>query len=440
MRKKRLKKTLFGRILVRLTVPLFFLGAIFMGVQLANQIKAINTLHRVESRNIFDAAQIKLRSEVKKQDSIQNPERLNQKIKELSTFHGIPPIEIIDIIKRKRLFSSQSELSQEDLKNIENSLRAKKEGKPYAIIVDKNNNRLNAFIPLVGLEKNQIFIARVQYPLMNFNAVLHESRWTLIFILVLIALVGWLIGSGLSKSIVIPIKTLNFATREIMAGKLGKHVKIETNDEIQTLADTFNEMSDTLKQMKNQAKDSNPLTGLPGNQGIFEEVQKRIYEKQKFVMFHTDLDRFKVFNDHYGLAKGDEAIRKTADLLRAIREQRDKTDFIGHQGGDDFVVITRPQHAAELGQLICDQFDKQVVQALYPEEDLKNGYTLHFDRRGYTETGEKKTVKFPLLAISLAGVSNINKDFADHFQCMNAAVDVKKKVKEQLNSCYLIEE
>ena len=125
-----------------------------------------------------------------------------------------------------------------------------------------------------------------------------------------------------------------------------------------------------------------------------------------------------------------------------IRLLGSKDDFVGHQGGDDYVVIVKPAKAKEIAETIVKRFDGEVVKSLYRKEDYERGYFLKEDRRAMAETGatEAKIVKFPLLAISLAGVSNAKKDFADYFDCLNRAVSVKGKVKAEVKSCYLIEE
>ncbi len=195
-------------------------------------------------------------------------------------------------------------------------------------------------------------------------------------------------------------------------------------------------------QMKQRAEDSNPLTGLPGNQGIFNEIKRRIHEKQKFVVFHTDLDRFKAFNDYYGLAKGDEVIKQTAAILRdALREKGAKSDFVGHQGGDDFIVIVGQHHSKEVAEYVTSRFESRIVKAFYNKDDYERGYMVGIDRRAELAPGEvAKPAQIPLMAISLAGVSNGKKDFADYFDCLERAVKVKTEVKKIPGSCYQIQE
>ncbi len=443
--KKRSKKTtLFSRITVRLTFPLLTLAAFFTAIQLTNQMNTMNEYYKIESRLAFDHAQKVLAELVKDPENISDPQKLKEPLDLFAHNFRIAPIQMFDLFNRSPLFEGEKkDWNMTDYQAMEKSLREKQLGKPYFVRIDKEAKRLVAYIPVEGLTEKRLWVARTSFPLAHVRDALISSRWTLGIIIFLILSTGVFIGRGLAKSIVNPIRTLNEATQEILEGHLGKHVKILTGDEIETLADTFNHMSESLKVMRARAEDANPLTQLPGNQGIFHEINKRIYEKQKFVMFHTDLDRFKVFNDTYGLARGDEVIKKTANLLKeAVQLKGSKDDFIGHQGGDDFMLIVKPAHAKDLAEYIIARFDKEIVRSVYRKEDYERGYILAVDRREMAETGapEAKQVQFPLLAISLAGITNAKKDFADYFDCLSRAIPVKKEVKKTVQSSYIIQE
>jgi diguanylate cyclase (GGDEF)-like protein len=442
--KRQKKTTLFTRITIRLTLPLFFLAAIFTGLLLTNQMNTLNQYYKIESRVAFDAIQKGLSQLIKAQKDFSDLGNFKTKLEVLPSSYRVTPIQIFDLFKRSSLFpGEQIPWDMPDYQAMEKSLEQKQAGKPYFVRIDKDEGRLVAYIPLQGFTENDIWIARTMFPLADLQDALVSSRWTLGTMIFLILLTGIIIGGGLAKSIVSPIRTLNEATQEIVEGHLGKHVAISTGDEIETLADTFNHMSESLQVMKQRAEDANPLTQLPGNQGIFYDLNKRIHEKQKFVLFHIDLDRFKIFNDTYGLARGDEVIKKTANLLKEVlREKGSKEDFIGHQGGDDFVLVVKPNRAKEAAEYLIDRFDHDLVKTLYRKEDYERGYVMAVDRRKIDETGEiqEKLVKFPLLAISLAGVSNAKKDFADYFDCLSRAVLVKKEVKKSVQSSYMIEE
>lgn len=441
-RHRHLHITLFTRIMMSLTLPLLCLTLFFTALQLANQMRSLNESYQIRSRFAFESVHRAI--EIAYQNAGETreaTESLKPLLTELESIHNGIDIGLYDLYERSLLPITPGAWTEFDSKGAETGLYQKQQGQQYAAKVNKESRKLLAYIPIEDKDGNIRLIAKIEFPLANIRTALAASRWMLAIMVFMIVLTGVAIGARLSGSIVKPIKALNDATNEIMEGHLGKHVHIETGDEIQALAETFNHMSDALKEMKKKAQDSNPLTGLPGNQGIFQELKRRIHERQKFVLFHIDLDRFKVFNDHFGLAKGDEAIKKTAELMaEAVKEKGGKDDFIGHQGGDDFVLITKPNRADDLGTYIVHYFDAKIVKSLYPPKDYEQGYTLQLDRRRLAETGEEIMAKFPLLAISLAGVSNAKKDFADYFDCMSSAVNAKKEVKKIIESCYVIKE
>lgn len=145
--------------------------------------------------------------------------------------------------------------------------------------------------------------------------------------------------------------------------------------------------------------DANPLTRLPGNISIQREVERRMATRALFAVCYLDLNRFKAFNDHYGFKRGDEVIQRTARiLLQASKTHGNPQDFIGHIGGDDFILITTADRADAVCDQIIRQFDAMAPQ-LYDEEDRARGYLLHHDRKG-------QEVKTPILSISIALVTN----------------------------------
>lgn len=104
----------------------------------------------------------------------------------------------------------------------------------------------------------------------------------------------------------------------------------------------------------------NPLSGLPGNPEIEKEIRLRLQEGQPFGIAYIDLNRFKEFNDRFGFLEGDRVIQALADLLvKAISQHGDPAvDFIGHIGGDDFVIIVRPHVLENVVRYILDEFDR----------------------------------------------------------------------------------
>ncbi|MBM3249966.1 MAG: response regulator [Candidatus Omnitrophica bacterium] len=145
--------------------------------------------------------------------------------------------------------------------------------------------------------------------------------------------------------------------------------------------------------------EANPLTRLPGNVSILNELQRRLDANTPFAVCYADLDKFKSYNDKYGFEHGDEVIRETARILiRATQELGNPDDFIGHIGGDDFVVITTPNTVDALCTKIIADFEK-TSPTFYTEVDRKRSYILAKDRQG-------KEQKVPLLSVSIGVVTN----------------------------------
>jgi diguanylate cyclase (GGDEF)-like protein len=176
----------------------------------------------------------------------------------------------------------------------------------------------------------------------------------------------------------------------------------------------------------------NPLTDLPGNVLITEEIKYRLKQPEPFVFMYIDLDNFKAFNDTYGPARGDRVIRLLADILtEKVRGQSGSTDFIGHIGGDDFVVITSPANAEQISKLIIEAFDER-VRLLYDASDLERGYLPGTDRQGMTR-------QFPIMTLSIGAVSNAQRTFTDHEEMVRVAAEMKQFAKQQANSYYALD-
>lgn len=145
--------------------------------------------------------------------------------------------------------------------------------------------------------------------------------------------------------------------------------------------------------------EANPLTRLPGNVSILNELTLRMENNSAFAVCYIDLDKFKAYNDKYGFEHGDEVIRATARILvETTQRLGNPGDFIGHIGGDDFVIVTTPEVVDAVCKKIIADFDK-VAPSLYNETDRKNGYIIAHDRQG-------KEQRFPFLSISIGVVTN----------------------------------
>ncbi len=176
--------------------------------------------------------------------------------------------------------------------------------------------------------------------------------------------------------------------------------------------------------------DANPLTHLPGNTSIMEELQTQISAKKKFAVGYADLDKFKVYNDKYGFEKGDEVLRELARIIiKNVREKAGNEAFIGHIGGDDFVFVCDDAIVDSVCEGIIKDFDSK-VPALYNKEDIERGFVVGRNRQGQEE-------KFGLLAVSIGIVSNRNHNITHLAQIGEIGAELKKYAKSFEKSNYV---
>lgn len=130
---------------------------------------------------------------------------------------------------------------------------------------------------------------------------------------------------------------------------------------------------DTLARIQVElARGANPLTGLPGNVAIEEELNRRKRAEQAFTVIYADLDHFKAYNDTYGFEKGDQVITLLARILSyATKKWGTEKDFVGHIGGDDFIIITVPDCAEEICKSVIRLF-RRLVGNLLEKSMTKN--------------------------------------------------------------------
>lgn len=178
--------------------------------------------------------------------------------------------------------------------------------------------------------------------------------------------------------------------------------------------------------------EANPLTRLPGNVSILNDLTRRLESKLKFAVCYVDLDKFKSYNDTYGFKHGDEVIKETARILiRTAQQFGNPDDFIGHIGGDDYVLVTTMPMVDNICKSIIDEFEK-TVPSFYNETDRKNGYIMGKDRKG-----EKQ--KIPLLSVSIGVVSNEYRSIEHVAQIGEIGAELKSHAKRLERSNYLVD-
>jgi GGDEF domain-containing protein len=191
-------------------------------------------------------------------------------------------------------------------------------------------------------------------------------------------------------------------------------------------------MGKRLKKLEEMYLDASPLTLLPGGIAIENILKKRIETQQPMAFCLIDLDNFKSFNDRYGYAKGSELLKETGRIIEeAVRTLGTPEDFVGHIGGDDFVVITEPVRMRSIGEEIISRFDKRVPD-FYDHGDREKGYIMGRTRQGVE-------MKFPILTISIAIVTNERKSLSSALQASEIAAELKDYAKSIPKSVLVID-
>ncbi|MBK8232763.1 MAG: response regulator [Candidatus Eisenbacteria bacterium] len=182
-----------------------------------------------------------------------------------------------------------------------------------------------------------------------------------------------------------------------------------------------------LLQWGKVQRDANPLTGLPGNHVIERELSERIAKGGPFVFMYLDIDNFKAFNDFYSYQKGDQALRLCALILRQSADRFGVAgDFVGHIGGDDFVLILSVTHAREIADEVIRRFDAEIPE-LYSATDRARGYIQVVNRQGELE-------RYGLMTLTIAAVSSESRQITHVAQVSDIAAQLKHYGKEQRRS------
>ncbi len=180
-----------------------------------------------------------------------------------------------------------------------------------------------------------------------------------------------------------------------------------------------------------QRMEANALTHLPGNHAIERYIQQKIERSEKFSVLYIDINHFKSFNDRYGFQKGDDVIRHTAKILQQTLKLvgAEGQSFLGHIGGDDFVVVVTPDKEEVYARTFIAEFDR-IMSAYYNEADRKRGTIRVTNRQGKLES-------MPLMSCSVSATTNLVRDYKNLGEIAQDVAEVKQFLKSQTGSHYL---
>jgi diguanylate cyclase (GGDEF)-like protein len=183
----------------------------------------------------------------------------------------------------------------------------------------------------------------------------------------------------------------------------------------------------TLRRNR-EYREVSPLTGLPGNTRIGREITDRVRSGSDYAVGYVDIDRFKSVNDVYGFVRGDEFISALArSLHKAVMSAGLPPAFLGHIGGDDFVIVCTPDQVRALTEAAVVDFEK-AADELYDQDDALRGYVEVRDRRNNLQRAHLVT-----LSIGVA-LSSGSRRFADPREIIAVANEMKSVAKSQPGS------
>lgn len=176
------------------------------------------------------------------------------------------------------------------------------------------------------------------------------------------------------------------------------------------------------------AKYANPLTQLPGNVPIHEHMDSLLRAKILFCACYCDLDHFKPFNDIYGFSAGDAVLQVAANVLARICDH--DMDFLGHIGGDDFIILFRSRDWKERCETALAEFGESIRNFFSPEDLERGGY--------YTENRRFEKEFHPLTSLSIGAVVIPPGLFTSYMEVSRVASGAKKQAKQKIGNSLFV--
>lgn len=177
-----------------------------------------------------------------------------------------------------------------------------------------------------------------------------------------------------------------------------------------------------------KARYANPLTGLPGNVLIEKEIDYMISKQQNFHLAYLDLNHFKPFNDIYGYAKGDLLLKTLANCIMINTHNRNC--FVGHIGGDDFIVMFKKNNFEHTCQNIINEFAHQSLSFVNEKHCQQQGY--------YALNRSGDRIFHPLVSLAIGVINPDVSCFSSYHQIADLASKAKSEAKKLTNNSLFI--
>lgn len=219
----------------------------------------------------------------------------------------------------------------------------------------------------------------------------------------------------------------------------------DTADKVRAFASEVNDYltkpfnsDELLARIRNQLRHVretllSSLTGLPSGLRVERAIEQQLESPAHWSILYVDLDNFKAYNDVYGPIRGNDVIQLLGRITtESVRDEGNLSDFVGHIGGDDFVVVTSPDRVDGICRALITRWDKESL-ALYDPGDVARGTLIARDRQGQPQV-------YPLIGVSIGVVTNSHRPIATMEEVSRVAAEVKYKAKSQRGSTYYIDQ
>jgi PleD family two-component response regulator len=164
---------------------------------------------------------------------------------------------------------------------------------------------------------------------------------------------------------------------------------------------------------------TDPRSGLPAGR-LIEEQLRRIIRLKDWALLDARVNNFEPFKDVYGFVAGDDVLRFTALLIgEVVDELGTTTDFIGHAGGDNFVIITNDEKSSAIKARLRERFDTEVLTH-YNFMDRQQGFVQ-------APAADGTTTKVPFMTLSVGAVSPSSQSFADIREITELAAEARRQ-------------
>lgn len=174
-----------------------------------------------------------------------------------------------------------------------------------------------------------------------------------------------------------------------------------------------------------------PSTRLPGTTEIERAIRERLESGTQFAVCYADLDHFKEFNDRYSYYDGDRVIFILSRILRDVVKGLCPSGFVGHIGGDDFIMVLPLDMVQDVCSEIVAVFDT-LIPFQYSSQDRRAGYFFGKDRRGHLH-------RVPLMTVSIGIVTNERRRFSHPAEVSELATEMKSYAKTLPGSVFVVD-